>query len=207
MIISGCLPFTLTNSNIMSKVQESFETGKFRPGIEFSICSNQFHLPWKTAGKRWNWYQRWPWRNRRHISVWKIPTGKTGLPFQTYRCFRKFSTETTRKVVFHLLSNWISQKLFVNGKQPQFQSTINSNVMIRLFRTCSVSWYPLITWIIIFPSFITRVNNKFITTLTEDKEPWAYLIYGVSVWLSQFSYTYSKIPHIRTLNFRGQADR
>ena len=150
MIISGCLPFIVTNSNIMSKVQESFKTGKFRPGIEFSICSNQFHLPWKTAAKGWNWYQRWPWRNRTHISVWKIPTGKTGLPFQTYRCFLKFSTETTRKVVFHLLSNWISQKLFVNGKQSQFPSAINSNVMIRLFRMCGVPWSPLITWIIIF---------------------------------------------------------
>jgi len=120
MIISGCLPFIVTNSNIMSKVQESFKTGKFRPGIEFSICSNQFHLPWKTAAKGWNWYQRWPWRNRTHISVWKIPTGKTGLPFQTYRCSRKFSTETTRKVVFHLLFIlFIFQKLFVNDTQPQ----------------------------------------------------------------------------------------
>ena len=67
----------------------------------------------KTATKPWNWNQRWLWRNVTGISVWNIPTGKTGLPFQTFRCSRKFSTETTRKVMFHLLSNRIFRKLFV----------------------------------------------------------------------------------------------
>ena len=35
------------------------------------------------------------------------------LPIQTFRFLRKFSTETTQKVVFHLLSNQM-EKLFVN---------------------------------------------------------------------------------------------
>ena len=39
---------------------------------------------------------------KRPTSHWKIPTGKPGLPFQTFRCSRKFATEMTRKVMFHL---------------------------------------------------------------------------------------------------------
>ena len=40
-----------------------------------------------------------------------------GLPFQMFRCSRKFSAGATLKVVFRLLSNRIFRKLFVNGKQ------------------------------------------------------------------------------------------
>ena len=51
----------------------------------------------KTIAKAWNWYQRWLWRNGNRISVWNIPSGKTGLPFQMFRCYRKFSVRTTKK--------------------------------------------------------------------------------------------------------------
>ena len=47
-----------------------------------------------------------------------MPFGKTGLPFQMFRCSQKFSTGMTRKVVFHLLSDWIFQKICVSGKKP-----------------------------------------------------------------------------------------
>ena len=72
----------------------------------------------KTAAKAWNWYERRLWGNGTRISVWNISTVETGLPFQTFRCSRKFSTETTWQIVFHLLSNRIFGKLFVRGKQP-----------------------------------------------------------------------------------------
>ena len=49
---------------------------------------------------------------------WKILSRKTGLPFPIFRCSRKFSAGATLKGVFHLLSNRILRKLFVNGKQP-----------------------------------------------------------------------------------------
>ena len=39
-----------------------------------------------------------------------------------FRCSRKFSAGTTKKVMFHLLSNRIFRNLFVNGKQPAFWS-------------------------------------------------------------------------------------
>ena len=60
--------------------------------------------------------------NGTRISVWNISSGKTGLPFQMFRCSRKFSVGKTQKVVFHLLSNRISRKILVNGKQPLFVS-------------------------------------------------------------------------------------
>ena len=70
----------------------------------------------KTTAKAWNWHQRWLWRNWTRSSVWNIPSGKTGLPLQMFRSSWKFSAETTKKVMFHLLSNRIFQNLFVNGK-------------------------------------------------------------------------------------------
>ena len=39
-----------------------------------------------------------------------------------FRCSRKFSAGTTKKVMFHLLSNRIFRNIFVNGKQPGFWS-------------------------------------------------------------------------------------
>ena len=72
----------------------------------------------KMAARAWNWYQRsglnkWNTNFRLEHSV-----RKTGLPFQTFRCSREFCTGTTRKVVYHLLSNRNFWKIFVNGKQP-----------------------------------------------------------------------------------------
>ena len=43
--------------------------------------------------------------------LWNIPSGKTRLPFRMFRCSRKFSAETTQKIVFHLLSSRIFRKL------------------------------------------------------------------------------------------------
>jgi len=78
---TGC--FTVwTNSGLINFVEES-------------------RLPFvQTAAKEWNWCQRWPWRNGTRISVWNIPSGKTGLPCQMFRCYRKFSAGKTQKVVF-----------------------------------------------------------------------------------------------------------
>jgi len=94
----GCLPFTWAK----------FLTGKVSPGIAFTICTK------KTTAKAWNCrYQRVLWKTGTRISVWNIPPGKIGLPFQMFRCSRKISAGTTQKVVFHLLSNWVFGKLFV----------------------------------------------------------------------------------------------
>ena len=94
-----------------------FRTGKFRPGIAFTNCTNQFHSPKngreglklvsKMALKKWN-------TNFRS----DIPPEKTGLPFQMFRCSWKFSAGTTQKVVFHILSKRIFRTSLVNGRQP-----------------------------------------------------------------------------------------
>ena len=87
---------------------------KFRPGIAFTICTNRFHLPendrkgrklvLQMALKKWNTNFRLEYfvrKNRTTFSdVWNDLKG-----------------------VFHLLSNRIFRKLFVNGnRQPPFQS-------------------------------------------------------------------------------------
>ena len=99
--------------------QTQFSTGKFRPGISFTIYANQFHLPEndreslklvsKMALKKWN-------TNFRLESVFH-PDKQDYL----FRC--SVSAGKTQKVVLHLLSNQISQKMFVNGKQPLTQSS------------------------------------------------------------------------------------
>ena len=47
-----------------------------------------------------------------------IPSGKTRLAFQMFRCSWKFSAGKTQRVMFHVLSNLIFRKLLVNSKQP-----------------------------------------------------------------------------------------
>ena len=92
--------------------------GKLHRGVAFAICTNPFHLPKngryglklvsKMALKKWNTDFRLG--NSVH---------KTGLPFQLFRCFGRFSAGTTQKVVYHdlILSKWIFRKLFQNDKQ------------------------------------------------------------------------------------------
>ena len=48
----------------------------------------------------------------------KISNGKTGLPFQKFHFFRKFSGGTNRKIIFHLQPNRNFRNLLVNGKHP-----------------------------------------------------------------------------------------
>ena len=40
--------------------------------------------------------------NGTQISHWEVSTGKTGLPFQKFRLFRKIFSDKNQKVVFHL---------------------------------------------------------------------------------------------------------
>ena len=74
--------------------------------LEISSCNRFCHLykslPF-TEKRPWSWYQGWLLRNGTRISVWNIPPGKTGLPFQMFRCSWKSSAGTTQNVLFHLL--------------------------------------------------------------------------------------------------------
>ena len=45
----------------------------------------------------------------------KVSNGKTGLPFQKFRLFRKFSSGTNQKRVFHLHPNRNFRNFLVNG--------------------------------------------------------------------------------------------
>ena len=81
----------------LGKCYAKFRTGKFRPGIAFTICTNQFNLP-KNDREGLN-----PVSNmamKKWITDFRldIPFGKTGQPFQMFRCSRKFSEGKTQKV-------------------------------------------------------------------------------------------------------------
>lgn len=80
-----------------------FKSGKFRPGIA-GVYYLYKSVPFTAKRARTPgtyWYERWLWRIGTRIFVWNIPSGITELPFQTFPCSWKFSSETTRKVVFH----------------------------------------------------------------------------------------------------------
>ena len=49
----------------------------------------------------------------------EVSTGKTALPFQQFRLFRKIFSGTNQKVVFHLHPNRNYRIFLVNGKQPR----------------------------------------------------------------------------------------
>ena len=74
--------------------------------LQFAQISSFYR---KTTAKVWNWYQRWAltyvWYGTL-ISVWNIPSETIGLPFQMFRCSRKFSTGRIRKAVFQF-TPWI----------------------------------------------------------------------------------------------------
>ena len=53
---------------------------------------------------------------------------KTGLTFQTFRCSRKFSSQTTQKIVLFLLSNRHFRKLFVKSERVFRQGTLQDLV-------------------------------------------------------------------------------
>ena len=55
--------------------------------------------------------------NGTQIFHWEVSTGKTGLPFQEFRLFRKISSGTNQKVVFHLHPNRNFRNFLVNGKR------------------------------------------------------------------------------------------
>ena len=53
-----------------------------------------------------------------------IPSAKTGLPFQMFRCSWKFSAGKTQRVMFHVLYSRIFRKLLVNSKQPLWFTSV-----------------------------------------------------------------------------------
>ena len=55
--------------------------------------------------------------NGTRIFHWEVSTGKTGLPFQELRLFRKISSGTYQKVVFHLQPDRNFRNILVNGRR------------------------------------------------------------------------------------------
>ena len=53
------------------------------------------------------------------IFHWEVSTGKTGLPFQEFRLFRKISSGTNQNVVFHLQPDRNFRNFLVNGKRSE----------------------------------------------------------------------------------------
>ena len=89
------MPKASALANVWPWENHCLEDGhSFRPGIAFTICTNQFHF---NTGKR----------PRRPETVWNIPSGKTGLPFQMFRCSQQFSVSKKPCSIY-----------FPTGKQP-----------------------------------------------------------------------------------------
>ena len=82
-------------------------TDKFRPGITFTIFRNKFHSPIKRRKGR-NLVSKMAFKECNTLNFRLEPSvRKTGLSFHMFRycrCCGKFSSETTQKVVHHLLS-------------------------------------------------------------------------------------------------------
>ena len=96
--IKGCLPFTEANRSVdgLGKWYAKFRTAKFHAGIAFTICTNPFHslrndheglkLVLKKALKQWN-----------TNFCLECSIRKNRLPFQLFRCSRKFSLQRPKK--------------------------------------------------------------------------------------------------------------
>ena len=115
-----CLPFTCgqtSRSTVWANGTQNSGLVNFVPEsrLPFVQISSIYR---KTTERAWNRYQRWLWSNGTRISIRKFRPEKTWLPFSDVSLLRKVSAGTTKKVVFHLLSNRIFRKIWVDGKQP-----------------------------------------------------------------------------------------
>ena len=73
------------------------------------------------------------------IFHWEVSTEKTGLPFQEFRLFRKTSSGTNQKVVFHLQPDRNFRNFLVNGKRsrsPGVSITIVALHFCPAWQTC-----------------------------------------------------------------------
>ena len=103
----------------LDKWYAKFRTGKFRPGIAFTICANQLHLPKndreglillpKMALKKWNTNFRLEYSVRKK---------KQDYLFRCSLTPGHFPLEWPKKSCFIYFSTGFSRNLFVNGKQP-----------------------------------------------------------------------------------------
>ena len=112
--IFGCLPFTKNFRNFRWKFPSGEKRVPFNSGpfaaqwLRFkNVAENSLEVvrPFKSC--KWN----------THFHR-KVSNGKTGLPFQKFRLFRKFSSGTNQKRVFHLHPNRNFRNFLVNGKRP-----------------------------------------------------------------------------------------
>ena len=110
------------NSGLVNFVPKS--CWPFQPFVRISSTLR------KTVTKTWD--QRCLWRNRIRISVWNIPSRKTGLPFQIFYCYWKSSAGTTQKAVFHSLSNRVFRKLLLNGEKNVTKKTLVRTLQTRM---------------------------------------------------------------------------
>ena len=97
------------------------------------------------------WYRRWLWiRNRKWISVWNITSGKTGLPFQMFRCSRRFPLERTKKSCSFTWDHAQFSIRFVN----------NQFLAVAVIRECmrTVKIGPDLR--LVFPSISNRIFRK-----------------------------------------------
>ena len=118
---AGCLPFTKN----FRKFRWKFPSGEKRVPFNSDPFATQwlrFYAP-KFKNVAVNSlevvtpFKSCKWNTHFHR---KVSNGKTGLPFQKFRLFRKFSSRTNQKRVFHLHPDRNFRNFLVNGKRPQF---------------------------------------------------------------------------------------
>ena len=134
--VIGCLPFSMGKPvaprlyiSPRNRIYHSYDSVPF-----IAKRPRRPETGIKDGLKKWNtgqlYFQDLPIYNKLNISSAKVgektatrfrlkySVRKTGLPFQMFRCFWKFSAGTrTQKVVFHVLFNRIFRNLFLNSKQ------------------------------------------------------------------------------------------
>ena len=88
-----------------------------RPGIAFTICTNQFHLP--KNGQETPKLVSTTLKMEHTFPCGAFRSEKQGHLFRCSFAPGNFPPGMIQKGVFHLLPNRILRKLFANGKQPR----------------------------------------------------------------------------------------
>ena len=154
-----CLPFTWANRWVdgLGKWYVKFMTGKIRPRIAFTICTNQFHTPRNDSeglklvpkmadGTKDGW---WYQRNETRISFWKILSGKKDYLFRSSIASGNFTPGTTQKVLCLSRFNRVFRKLLVNGKQAR---KLNSSDHRTLLSKPLIFFFPSSSSLLVYPT-------------------------------------------------------
>ena len=131
----GCLPFAWANRSIHSLgiIYGKENSGLVNVVLESRLKKSSYR---KNGREGLNPVSKMALKKLNTNFRLEYSVRKTGLPFQMFRCCRKFTAGTIQWLMRHFLCHRIFRQLFVNGKQTTFAMNRYSEALKRKRNQC-----------------------------------------------------------------------